>query len=84
LPIPKSGILDALSITDIPAQTRFYGRAMAIDLNDYLRDAVDKEPIKRLIELKENHLAMRVNRSAELGKIALSDDEQVNVPLDYF
>lgn len=84
LPIPKSGILDALTITDIPAQTRFYGRAMTVELNEYLRDAVDKEPIKRLIEMKENHLAMRVNRSAELGKIALSDDEQVNIALDYF
>ena len=83
-PIPKSGIFDALSITDIPAQTRFYGRAMSIELRDYLRDAVDKEPIQRLIELKDNHLAMRVNRSAESGKIGLSDQEQVTVPLDYF
>lgn len=84
LPIPKSGILDALSITDIPAQTRFYGRPMAIELNGYLRDTADQEPIRRLIELKEGHLSIRVNRSAELGKIGLSDEEQVTVPLDYF
>ena len=84
LPIPKSGILDALSITDIPAQTRFYGRPMAIELNGYLRDTADQEPIRRLIEFKEGHLSIRVNRSAELGKIGLSDEDRVTVPLDYF
>ena len=84
LPIPKSGVLDALSITDIPAQTRFYGRPMAIELNGYLRDTADQTPILRLIELKEGHLSIRVNRSAELGKIGLSDEDQVTVALDYF
>jgi hypothetical chaperone protein len=83
-PIPASGILDALSITDIPAQTRFYGRKMAVELGNYLRDAAECEPIERLMELRENHLAMRVNRSAESGKIALSEQEQVSVALDYF
>ena len=83
-PIPASGILDALSITDIPAQTRFYGRAMGIELGNYLRDTAEREPVERLIELREHHLAMRVNRSAESGKIALTDGEQVNVALDYF
>jgi len=83
-PIPASGILDALSITDIPAQTRFYGRAMAVELGNYLRDAAEREPVERLIELREHHLSMRVNRSAESGKIALSDQEQVSVALDYF
>ncbi|MEQ6342310.1 MAG: molecular chaperone [Gammaproteobacteria bacterium] len=84
LPVPKRGIMDALSVTDIPAQTRFYGRAMAKELNDYLRDAVDQVPIRRLIELREGHLSMRVNRSAELGKIGLSDKDDTIVPLDYF
>ena len=57
---------------------------MATELAGYLRDVADKEPIQRLIELKENHLAMQVNRSAELGKIGLTDQEHVTVPLDYF
>jgi hypothetical chaperone protein len=83
-PIPASGILDALSTTDIPAQTRFYGRAMGIELGHYLRDAAEREPVGRLIELREHHLSMRVNRSAESGKITLSEREQVDVALDYF
>ncbi len=82
--VPKSGIIDALTITDIPAQTRFYGRAMATELKDYLRDTVHVDPIERLIELREKKLGMRVNRSAESAKIALSDRSEVTVELDYF
>lgn len=84
LPVPKRGILDALSVTDIPAQTRFYGRAMARELNEYLRDVLDQVPIRRLIEFREEHLSMRVNRSAELGKIGLSDQDDIIMSLDYF
>jgi len=82
--VPKGGILDALTITDIPAQTRFYGRAMTAELGNYLMDAVEREPIERLIELRAKKFGMQVNRSAEYGKIALSEQDQVTVALDYF
>lgn len=84
LPLPKRAIFDALSVTDIPAQTRFYSKNMGRELNEYLRDVEDAIPLRRLIELREEHLSMRVNRSAELGKIDLTHTDQAVVALDYF
>lgn len=84
LPLPKRSIFDALSVTDIPAQTRFYSKSTARELHEYLRDVDDQIPLRRLIELRDEHLSMRVNRSAEQGKIGLTDADQVTVALDYF
>lgn len=83
-PVPGTPIFDALSFYDIPAQARFFSRRMLSELNAYLNEAQDPEPIQRLIDLRNNHLVMRLNRSAELGKIGLSSNAEIVASLDYF
>lgn len=84
LPIPGSPIFDALAFYDIPAQARFFSKKMLTELNGHLNDAHDPEPIRRLIELRTSHLVMKLNRSAEQGKIALSSRDAIVALLDYF
>ncbi|CAN5327018.1 molecular chaperone [soil metagenome] len=83
LAMPSRGIFDALSFNDIPAQTRFYGRKMGSELAEYLKDAVTPEPIARLISVRDGNLTMRLNHSAEQGKIGLSAADHGDVALDY-
>ncbi|MEQ1579512.1 MAG: molecular chaperone [Steroidobacteraceae bacterium] len=83
LPVPNSVYWKAAAINDVTAQAEFYARSTAVEIDRLQHDAVDKHKLARLHALHEGRLTYRVNRSAELAKIGLSDQDSVALDLAY-
>ena len=83
LPIPNSIYWDAVAINDINAQAEFLSEKTKRTVADLLFRSQQKELVRRLKVLQESRLGVRLNRSAELAKIHLSDRENINLPLRY-
>jgi hypothetical chaperone protein len=83
LPVPNVYFADCVCINDVNAQQRFYGRRMAEQLARCHRDAEQPEHIARLQTVHRQRLSYRLARSAELGKIALSEADAAPVDLGY-
>jgi hypothetical chaperone protein len=83
LPVPNSVYWKAAAINDVTAQAEFYARATCVEIERLQRDAVDAQRLARLHTLHEARLTYRVNRSAELAKIGLSEQEAVALDLGY-
>lgn len=80
-PVPVTLFWDAVSINNIPAQSRFRRSGRQIQA---LMALVDQhERFRRLAIVHERNLSYRIVRSAELTKIHLSDHEIANVPMRY-
>jgi hypothetical chaperone protein len=83
LPIPNTYFVDAVSTNDVNAQQRFYSRRTLERLDRMLLEAKIPERLGRLRAVQTQRLSYRVVRSAELAKVALSDDERTTIDLDY-
>lgn len=83
LPIPNSIFWDAVSINDVNAQSNFSSVITGRNINQYLAQAQEKKKVNRLKYLYERKLSFRLNRSAELAKIHLSDRDPINLPINY-
>lgn len=83
LPVPNHVFVDTVAINDVNAQQRFYAPLFERRLKDYIRDGLEPEKIARLVRLREQRLTYRLARSAELAKIALSEQREVCVDLSY-
>jgi hypothetical chaperone protein len=83
LPVPNSVYWKAAAINDVTAQADFYARTTAVEIGRLWRDAVDKQKLARLEALHDRRLTYRVNRSAELAKIGLSERDAVALDLAY-
>lgn len=83
LPMPTQPYWDAVSTNDINAQTRFASAETNRELSSLLRDTTAPEALTRFIKLQESKQNHHVVRSAELAKIALSDEPITPVSLDY-
>lgn len=83
LPIPVTLFWDAMTINDVNTQTEFLSPRTQREIAAYLAQAVDKEKFQRFQLLQEERLMYQLNRSAELAKIGLSENDTVNLPLDY-
>jgi len=81
LPVPHSPLIDAISVSNFPAQERF--RKSEADLRVLMKEAREPEKLKRLVDLCRLSLQYRLMRSVEQAKIALAEKERVNVPLGY-
>lgn len=83
LPVPVSIFWDAVSINSIPVQNEFYQPRTAKEIEWLIARSEEPESLRRLKILQERRLSYRLCRSAELGKIHLSDYSIANVPLRY-
>lgn len=83
LPVPSSVYWKAAAINDVAAQAEFYARSTGVEIGRLQRDAVETRQLTRLHTLHEARLTYRVNRSAELAKIGLSEREAVELDLAY-
>ncbi|HXC37486.1 MAG TPA: Hsp70 family protein, partial [Burkholderiales bacterium] len=81
LPVPHSPLIDAISVSNFPAQERF--RKSEPDLRVLMNEAREPEKLRRLVDLCRLSLQYRLMRSVEQAKIALAGTERVNVPLGY-
>ena len=82
LPLPAQLFWDAAAVNDVNAQMRFYSEFTRRDI-DYFSRTVGGQQLKRLKKLQKQRLTMRLNRSAELAKIYLSDKTPITLPLKY-
>ena len=83
LPMPVTIFRDAISINDVNTQTQFLLPKTQREIVSYLTQAVDKDKVQRLLKLQQERLMNRLNRSAELAKINLSEQELIQLPLEY-
>lgn len=83
LPIPSTLFWDAVTTNDVNIQTQFLSPRTQRDINAYLKQAVDKDKFQRFQILQQERLMLQLNRSAELAKIGLSDQDIVKLSLDY-
>jgi len=83
LPIPVTLFWDAMTINDVNTQTEFLSPRTQREITAYLAQAVDKEKFQRFQFLQEERLMYQLNRSAELAKIGLSENDTINLPLNY-
>jgi hypothetical chaperone protein len=83
LPMPNNVYWKAAAINDVTAQAEFYARTTAVEIERLQREAVDKQKLARLQTLHDSRLTYRVNRSAELAKIGLSEHDAVPLDLAY-
>lgn len=83
LPIPNTYFVDAVSTNDVNAQARFYSRDTTERLGVFTRDAQLPQRIARLARLQAGRATYRLLRSAELAKIALSEEDPVHIDLSF-
>lgn len=83
LPIPATLFWDAVTINDVNVQTQFLSPRTQRDIASYLVQAKDKHKFQRFQKLQKERLILQLNRSAELAKINLSEQDSVKLPLDY-
>jgi hypothetical chaperone protein len=74
---------NAVSINSVVDQTDFYSKTNSQALQQLKRDAVNGNMIQRLIALQANRQNHQLVRSAELAKIALSEEQQYKVDLSF-
>ncbi|MCV6589850.1 MAG: molecular chaperone [Marinobacterium sp.] len=82
-PLPSQPYWDAVSINDIPAQTRFNSLENIELMAELGRDAAEPEKVKRLLQLQQRRQNYQLVRSAEQSKIALSDQDTHTASLAY-
>jgi len=83
LPIPNTYFVDAVSTNDVNAQQRFFSRRTLARLDRLLLEARLPERLARLKTVQTGRLTYRIVRSAELAKVALSDEQNAAIDLDY-
>ncbi|MBU2039131.1 MAG: molecular chaperone [Gammaproteobacteria bacterium] len=82
-PMPTKTFLDAVCTNDVGALGRFSSLETGLYLEQLQRDCLQPELIARLIRLRDNKQNQQLVRSAENAKIALSDNDNTCVALDY-
>lgn len=83
LPIPTTLFSDAVTINDVNVQRDFLSPRTQREVASYLAQAEDKHKFKRFQKLQKERLMLQLNRSAELAKINLSEQDSVKLSLDY-
>lgn len=83
LPMPSSYFFDAVATNDAGAQARFASLATTESLKRLLLDTTEPALLKRFLLLRDEKLNYQLVKSAEQAKIALSESQQIKVPLAY-
>lgn len=82
LPVPNNLFRQAVSVNDVSAQKDFNSPRVGKELAEYCRTSTDPN-LSRLQTLRDEKLGLRISRSAELAKIQLSDELNIDLSLDY-
>jgi hypothetical chaperone protein len=82
-PMPTKTFLDAVATNDVGALSRFSSLETGLYLEQLQRDCKQPELIARLIRLRNNKQNQQLVRRAEETKIQLSDEQEVQVILDF-
>ena len=85
LAVPNIVYSNAIIQNDVNARAMFLSDKTGRDIEFYLR-SVPEEHINKICRLQaiyQDRLGFRLNRSAELAKIALSEKESITLPLNY-
>jgi len=83
LPMPATLFWDAVTVNDVNIQSQFLSPRTHREIASYLSQTKDNEKLERFLKLQQERLILSLNRSSELAKINLSEQEQVEIPLDY-
>jgi hypothetical chaperone protein len=83
LPVPSALFFQAAAINDVNYQRDFASGNTLRSIQQLQRDAVEPHKLARLLTLQTEKLTYRLNRSAELAKIQLSETEQCDIALPY-
>jgi len=83
LPVPAYHFWNAATVNDVNALADFSSEKSGRELGQLLADAQEKRKVARLLALYRGRHNYRLNRSAELAKIALSERDSVTLPLHY-
>jgi len=82
-PMPTQFFWDAVTTNDAGAQAEFNSQQTKSTLMQLLSDTKEPELLKRFISLRDEKQNYRIVRSAEQGKIALSEKETEHADLSY-
>ena len=82
LPMPTSTYWDAVSTNNVGAQANFNSQQTSRRLQQLLLDTKEPELLRRFIALREEKHNHHIVRSAEHGKIALSEQHIAHIDLD--
>ncbi|HSB95813.1 MAG TPA: molecular chaperone [Spongiibacteraceae bacterium] len=83
LPVPSALFFQAAAINDVNYQRDFASGNTLRSIQQLLRDSIEPDKLTRLLTLQTEKLTYRLNRSAELAKIQLSEHEQTLIALPY-
>lgn len=83
LPVPNTMFTTAVRVNDVNDQSEFLSARYKRQLKRYLSSTNYDVHLKRLNRLRQRRLNVRLNRSAELAKIHLSERDPINLPLRY-
>ena len=81
--MPTSFHWQAASINNINDQTDFYSDTNERALKQLIKDAAQPHLIERLLKVQQERLSYQLVNSAERAKIALTNNDDINVPLHF-
>ena len=82
LPVPITLFSQAVNINDVRAQQEFSAHRTGNELARFCMMTKDKR-LERLKQLRDRKLGLKLNQSAEMAKIHLSANQNIDLPLDY-
>lgn len=83
LPIPATLFSNAVTINDVNIQSEFLSPRTQREIISYQVQEKDKHKFQRFHKLQKERLILQLNRSAELAKINLSEQDSIKLPLGY-
>ena len=83
LPIPSAPYWSAAAINHVAEQTRFYSKQTEVAIAKLIREACHPRLIERFAYLQQYKLNQRLVKSAEMAKVALSEEQNYLVALSY-
>lgn len=82
-PMPKQTFWNAVQTNNVGAQTIFNSQETRFILDQHVLDTTEPELFRRFIKMREEKQNHHIVRSAEQGKIALSEVERHQADLSY-
>lgn len=83
LPVPNQPFWNAVAVNDVSAQRDFTSLSARKLIESLINDAQEPELLSRLLNVQQQQLGYQLVRSAESAKIALSDNDNIEIDLSY-
>lgn len=82
-PMPVNSFYQAVAINKINEQSEFYGAENQRFIKQLIRDAQQPEQLNRLLKVQTQKLSYQLVNGAEQAKIALTEQDEHQIPLNY-